>query len=96
MSQYQYDNNSDVDTKRDLTKVLVKNVKSLVNQKTNDGTIEAKYIAEKRLEAEWKGIKKGAKPLKVHTFGTLGSPEVADLRILFFIKWPLMALNRGP
>lgn len=30
-----------------------KNIESLVNQKTNDGTIEVQYIADKRLEAEW-------------------------------------------
>lgn len=34
--------------------------------------------------------------MNVRRFGLLGSPEVTDLRILFTIKWPLRALNRGP
>lgn len=44
---------SDVQTKRELTKILIKNVESFVNQKTDDGTISIKYVADKRLEADW-------------------------------------------
>ena len=72
----QYKDN-DVEIKRELTKVLVKNVESCVNQDTDEGTIEVQYIADKRLEADWKEIKskKNANSqMKVRTFGTLGSP----------------------
>lgn len=72
----QFENES-VNTKRELTKVLVKNVESHVNQNTNDGIIEVKYIADKRLEVDWNEIKdkKNANYLsKVRTFGLSGSP----------------------
>ena len=71
VSLYDY---NDVDTKRDLTKVLVKNVESLVNQKTNDGTIEVQYIADKALEMDWLDIKKANPKGRVRMKGTLGSP----------------------
>ena len=71
VSRYQ---NSDVETKRDLTKVLVKNVESLVNQKTNEGTIEVQYIADKALQAEWHDIKKANPKGRVRMKGMLGSP----------------------
>lgn len=66
--------NSDTEIKRNLTQILVKEVNSHVNQNTNDGFINVQYIADKRLEAEWQDIKKGANSIKVRTFGTSGSP----------------------
>lgn len=66
--------NSDVETKRDLTKVLVKNVESLVNQESNEGTIEVQYIADKALQAEWQDIKNANSQGKVRIKGLLGSP----------------------
>lgn len=66
-------NESDIQIKRELTKVLVKNVESFVNQKTDDGIINIKYIADKRLEADWADIK-NANTVGVRIFDGLGSP----------------------
>ena len=79
-----------------LQKFVQYEIARIVHQKTNDGTIEVQYIADKALQAEWQDIKNANSQGKVRIKGILGSPEVADLRILFSIKWPLKALNRGP
>ena len=66
-------NESDIQMRRELTKVLVKNVESFVNQKTDDGTINIKYIADKRLEADWADIK-DVNTIGVRIFDGSGSP----------------------
>ncbi len=66
-------NDSDIGMRRELTKVLVKNVETFVNQKTNDGTINIKYLADKRLEAQWDEIK-NANTVNVRIFDRPGSP----------------------
>ncbi len=65
---------SDIDTRRDLVKVLVNKVESLVNQETNEGTIEIQYKADKALQAEWMDIKNANSQGKVRIKGLLGSP----------------------
>ena len=64
---------SDIQMRRDLTKTLVKNVESSVNQKSDDGIINVKYIADKRLEADWAEIK-NANTVNVRIFDGSGSP----------------------
>ena len=66
-------NDSDIGMRRELTKVLVKNVESFVNQKTDDGIINVKYLADKRLEAQWDEIK-NANTVNVRIFDGSSSP----------------------
>lgn len=80
-------NHKDVDTKRDLTKVLEKNVESLVNQKTNNGTIEVQYIADKALEMDCLDIKKANPKAEVRIKDTPGSPGQDKVRTYFSVIW---------
>ncbi len=51
--------------KRELTNILVKNVESRVNSKTNDGTITVQYIADKSLgSSRLAGHKKTCEQIK--------------------------------
>lgn len=68
-----FDNGS-LKMKRELTNILVKNVESSVNSKTNDGTITVQYIADKGLEVDWKDTKNANSLSKVRRFATSGSP----------------------
>ena len=46
----------------------------LLTKKTDNGIINVKYIADKRLEADWAEIKKPTNKVNVRRFGMTGSP----------------------